>query len=440
MMRVIPGPRTRIALAAAVIALGAAAFLGRAPHSQAEPRTRPNASPVAEAPTPRPWPTDAKGRPLWAVLPSPAQTQQASNFPTPGSSLQLCQALGPAAPHAISGVDCVTGGNCGELGWEAMRMIQWQSYAQGEYVGHAREAHVPEYRLRVDDLLSLVYRVTRDEISQPYELNVGDELTIDSVTDQTLNRSVIILPDGTITLKLLGQVRAAKKSVSQLQKEIEQLYTKYYPIPAVTVTPIKVNTQLEDLRATVDSRFGFGGQTRSAKVTPEGTIALPAIGSVWAQGLTLGELKREIDARYATEIQGIEVTPILEQRAPRYVFVVGEVKNGGRFTLEGPTTSLQAIALAGGWNVGANLRQIVVFRRADDWRLIATMLDLRGALYGHRPCPADEIWLNDSDIVVVPKSPVLVADDMINLLFTRGLYGVVPFQGVAVNFAKLATI
>lgn len=435
-MRVIPGPRTRIALAVAVIALGAAAFLHRAPASQAKPP----ASPVAESPTPRPWPTDAQGRPLWAVLPSPAQPEKPSPLQPPASGLQLCQALSPAAPHAISGVDCVSGGNCGELGWESMRMIQWQSYAQGEYVGHAREAHVPEYRLRVDDLLSLVYRVTRDEISQPYELNVGDELTIDSVTDQALNRSVIILPDGTITLKLLGQVRAAKKSVSQLQKEIEQLYTKYYPIPAVTVTPIKVNTQLEDLRATVDSRFGFGGQTRSAKVTPEGTIALPAIGSVWAQGLTLGELKREIDARYATEIQGIEVTPILEQRAPRYVFVVGEVKNGGRFTLEGPTTSLQAIALAGGWNVGANLRQIVVFRRADDWRLIATMLDLRGALYGHRPCPADEIWLNDSDIVVVPKSPVLVADDMINLLFTRGLYGVVPFQGVAVNFAKLATI
>ena len=65
---------------------------------------------------------------------------------------------------------------------------------------------------------------------------------------------------------------------------------------------------------------------------------------------------------------------------------------------------------------------------------------VRGALYGHSACPADEIWLNDSDIVVVPKSPILVADDMINLIFTRGVYGVVPFQGVAVNFAKLATI
>lgn len=433
-MRLVLGTRARVAVALSVVVLGTGVFLqGAHEPGSSEKVAHSVAKSTSATPAPMLWPADEQGRPLWATF---APTNAAES----ASSLLLCQALGPAAPHAISGVDCTKGGNCGELGWEAMRLIEWQSYAQGEYVGHAREAHVPEYRLRVDDLLSLVYRVTRDEISQPYQLNVGDELTIESVTDKDLNRSVIVLPDGTITLKLLGQVRAAKKNVTQLRDEIEQLYTKYYPVPAVTVTPIKVNTQLEDLRATVDSRFGFGGQTRSAKVTPEGTIALPAIGSVWAQGLTLGELKREIDARYAAEIQGIEVTPVLEQRAPRYVFVVGEVKSGGRFTLEGPTTSLQAIALAGGWNVGANLRQVIVFRRADDWRLIATMLDLRGALYGHRPCPADEIWLNDSDIVVVPKSPVLVADDMINLLFTRGLYGVVPFQGVAVNFAKLATI
>jgi polysaccharide export outer membrane protein len=86
------------------------------------------------------------------------------------------------------------------------------------------------------------------------------------------------------------------------------------------------------------------------------------------------------------------------------------------------------------------LRQVVVFRRGDDWRLMATKIDIHGALYGKRPCPADEIWLNDSDIIVVPKHPVQVADDWIDLVFTRGLYGVVPFQGITLNFAKLSSI
>jgi polysaccharide export outer membrane protein len=86
------------------------------------------------------------------------------------------------------------------------------------------------------------------------------------------------------------------------------------------------------------------------------------------------------------------------------------------------------------------LRQVVVFRRGDDWRLIATVLDLRGAVYGKNPGPSDEIWLNDSDIVIVPKAPILVVDEFIDLVFTRGIYGVLPMQGVSLNFSKLSTL
>lgn len=343
-------------------------------------------------------------------------------------------------PGSPLGVDCAAGPCRGELGWNALRPIPWGEYAQGEYVGHERTRHVPVYRLRVDDVLELFYRVTRRETNHPYQLNVGDQVRVESFTDERLDRELIIQPDGTITVLLLGQVQAARRTVEQLRAALETGYGQYYEEPAITVTPLRVNTKLEDLRATVDGRFGRGGQRIESRVTPEGTIQLPAVGSILAQGLTLTELKNEIDARYFEEVEGIEVTPVLLARAPRFVYVLGEVRNPGRFTLEGPTTLMQALALAGGWNVGARLRHVVVFRRGDDWRLLATKLNIRGALYGRRPCPADEIWLNDSDVVVVPKNPLLVADDAIELVFTRGIYGVVPFQGVAVNFAKLTSL
>ena len=105
----------------------------------------------------------------------------------------------------------------------------------------------------------------------------------------------------------------------------------------------------------------------------------------------------------------------------------------------GPTTALQALAMAGSWNVGANISQVVVFRRGDDWRLMATMIDLQGALRGKQPCPKGEIWLSDSDVIVVPKGRILEADDFINLVFTHGLYGVFPLQ-TTITFAKLETI
>jgi polysaccharide export outer membrane protein len=352
---------------------------------------------------------------------------------------QGCQGLGPAAPCTVCAVDCsrCQPGRCG--GWEAARAIAWQAYAQGEYVGHDRTAHVPEYRLRVDDQLDLVYRLTREQTSQPYRLNVGDEVRVESFTDGELNRDLILQPDGTITLRLLGQVRGTGLTVTQLREELEKLYTKYYKVPAITVTPLRVNTKLEDLRATVDRRYGIGGQSQFVRITPEGTISLPAIGSVLAQGLTLPELQRELNERYRQEVEGIEVIPVLTQRAPRYVYVLGEVATPGRFELTGPTTVIQAIGMAGSWNVGANLRQIVVFRRGDDWRLLAAMIDLEGALFGHKPCPPGEIWLSDSDVVIVPKSPILQATDFINLVFTRGIYGVFPMS-TTINFSKLSSL
>lgn len=345
----------------------------------------------------------------------------------------------PAMPFPIAGVDATCTGGCGEVHWGQMGPVPWQAFGQGEYVGHARTSHVPEYRLRVDDQLEFVYRLTREETERAYELNVGDQIGIESVADADLDRELIVQPDGTVTLKLLGQVRAAGRTVEQLRLELEKLYTKYYREPAVTVTPLKVNTKLDDLRQSVNSQFGNGGQVRPAKVTPEGTIQLPVVGNVPVQGLTIDELARELQQRYSSEVEGVEVTPVLVQRAPRFVFVVGEVKTPGRFTLEGPTTVMQAVALAGGWNVGANLRQVVVFRRADDWRLLATMLDIRGALYAKSPGPSDEIWLNDSDIVVVPKAPIKVANDVIEQVFTKGVYGVLPFS-MSYSISRLSSI
>lgn len=354
---------------------------------------------------------------------------------------ELCQALGPAAPYAPRSVDASATGGCGELHWQTARLLFWQAYAQGEYVGHAREAHVPEYRLRVDDELEFVYRLTREESSRPYELNVGDIIQVESFTDPNLNRELVVQPDGTITLRLLGQMKATRRTVTQLREEIDEAYRQFYNDPSITVMPIRVNTRLEDIRATVDSRQGLGGgQFRRARVTPEGTVALPAVSSFYVQGLTLDETYREVNQLYAQQTDGLEVTPVLVTRAPRFVYVLGEVPNPGRFTMEGPTTAMQALAMAGGWNIGGNTRQIVVFRRGDDWRLQATMLDLRAALYGKKPTPADEIWLNDSDILVVPKMPVQVIDEFISLVFTQGIYGVLPFQGITINFAKLSSI
>lgn len=361
------------------------------------------------------------------------------------NSVRLCQANG----GMLLGVDCNgCEAGCREPRWEASRPIPWEVFAQGDYVGPARTQHVTEYALRVNDIIEVVYWFTLEARDEAYRFEVGDEIMVESFSDASLNRGsldlgrgLVIQPDGTITLPLLRQVPAAGRTVDELRDALEDRYLEYYKVPSITVTPLKTNARLEALRSAIDARFGQGGQVRRATVTPEGTIQLPGISSTQANGLTIGELEREIEERYRQEVgPGVNVTVALLDRAPTFVYVIGEVATPGQYQLQHPTTAIQALTLAGSWNNGANLREIVVLRRTDDWRLVATKLDLRGALLGERPCPADEIWLRDSDIVIVPKTPILLLDDFIDLVFTRGIYGVVPFQGISIAFARASTL
>jgi polysaccharide export outer membrane protein len=320
-------------------------------------------------------------------------------------------------------------------------MIPWQQFAQGEYVGHARAPHVPEYRIREGDVVAVYYRRTREQLTRPYELQVGDRISVEALAsgrgttsgtvgqmaDDSIARELIVQPDGTITLPLLGQVRATRRTIAELNAELEERYKKFFRVPTITVTPISVNTKLEDLLNTVDSRAGtLGGLQIQVPVTPAGDIQLPGIGSVFVQCLTLDEARNEIDARYDAAIPGVHVTLVLSQRARRFVYVLGEVALPGRYELLGPTDVMGALALAGHTRIGANTRQVVIFRRGPDWRLMATMLDVRGALYARRPVPADNVWLNDSDIVLVPKTPIQQVDEVIEQYITRGVYSLVP--------------
>lgn len=278
-------------------------------------------------------------------LPTPTEPTKVERAPASAESMPTAAVVGPSVPLTTSsflpanpeeycfrcGVKCPPCGcNPGGPGWAASRPIPWEVFAQGEYVGPARLAHVPIYRLRVDDRLAFVYRLSGQVSGQPYRLNVRDRIQVQSLSaPEVVNREVIVEPDGTITLPLLGQVRAAGATLDELSKRLDEQFKDHIKDPRITVAPIEMNSNLQELRSSVDRRYGAGGQVSDARISPDGTVQLPAIGSVPAQGLTLEELEREIKARYAQIVEGLEVTPILTERAPRFVFVVGEVKLPG---------------------------------------------------------------------------------------------------------------
>ncbi|WP_419189595.1 polysaccharide biosynthesis/export family protein [Stieleria marina] len=317
--------------------------------------------------------------------------------------------------------------------WQCPHNAPFQMHGPGDYAGPARTHRLPEYRLRTGDTIQLTYLVAPMKMAGAYRLVVGDEVMIESVADEdlqrgTMERGLKIQPDGTISLRLIGQVHAAGQSVGQLRDLLEELYKEFYPKPSIDVTPINTGTAARQVREAISGAGGFDPQSITQTITPEGEIRLPRIGSVLAQGLTMDELKEEINLRYDDVVGGLEVEPSLQSQAPHYFFVLGEVRQPGRYNMDTPTTVLGAMAMAGGQTVGANLRQVVIFRRGDDWELVSTLMDLRGAVLGRTAHPKDEIWLRDGDVIILPEAPIELFNNFVQQVFTEGIYGIIPLS------------
>lgn len=338
---------------------------------------------------------------------------------------------GPCKKCMIA-VDCQL--HCGaEARWNDIRPMPFDAYGQGGYAGPARLAHLGEYRLRPGDQVQVLYLITRRQREGEYRLTPGDEVLIESTADEdltrgTLENGLLIQPDGTITVRMLGQVHAAGLTVAQLREVLNEDYARFLEEPSIDVTPVKTNTLADDIRNAVGGQSGLNQQAVTVTVQPDGKIRLPGIGEICVQGFSLNQLKREVNLRYAEIVVGIDTEPNLTAQAPHFAYVLGQVGQPGRIQMEAPTTVLGAMAQAGGDLPSGNLRQVVVFRRADDWRLVTTVLDLQGAMLGKRPTPADEIWLQDGDVVIVPDKPINRFNEWAEQIFTNGLYRLLPVQ------------
>src|SRR3982751_408612 len=77
----------------------------------------------------------------------------------------------------------------------------------------------------------------------PYRINPGDELEVLVWGDERLQRDVLVLPDGTFAFPLVGQVNAAGRLPSDIERVITVGLQPQYkgPVPQVTVSVKKAS-------------------------------------------------------------------------------------------------------------------------------------------------------------------------------------------------------
>ena len=127
-----------------------------------------------------------------------------------------------------------------------------------------------------------------------------------------------------------------------------------------------------------------------------GSISLPYINKIKAEGLTPAALAASIEGAYRTgRIYTNPTITILMQPTARFVNVGGAVRNPSRIPFTEDMTLLTAINAAGGFNDFADQKRVRVLRGSE-----ATVYDVRQ----FRRDPSKDVPLQPGDKVEVPQS------------------------------------
>lgn len=148
------------------------------------------------------------------------------------------------------------------------------------------------------------------------------------------------------------------------------------------------------------SVFQVESLTGEFKVDAAGKIDYPLLGQVQAQGRTTEELRQQLAASLSQKyLQSPNVVVAIKERAEQKVTVDGSVKQPGVYVVKGPTTLLQAVAMARGTSEDANPSRVIVFRTIRGERM-AGAFDLQDI----RRAKAEDPVIYGNDIVIVDGS------------------------------------
>src|SRR5262245_61082701 len=138
--------------------------------------------------------------------------------------------------------------------------------------------------------------------------------------------------------------------------------------------------------------------SQSVQIRPDGKITLPLLGDVDATNRTPIELRDAIASALKEYITNPTVTVIVVEANASKVFVMGEVAHPGSMPLNGPTTILQAIAMAGGFKEFANTKDVRVMRPNANGSVQQLRFNYKDVLNGD----AKPFYLRSGDTVIVP--------------------------------------
>ena len=174
----------------------------------------------------------------------------------------------------------------------------------------------------------------------------------------------------------------------------------FAPVDNIPVTPDYVIGPGDEIRLQV---WGQVNQRGTFVVDRTGSIALPQVGTIHVAGLRYSQLTDFIRSQYGRVFRNFDLNVNLGQLRSIQVFVVGQARQPGSYTIGSLSTLVNALFAAGGPLPQGSLRDIQVRREGQ----IITHFDLYDLLlHGDK---SKDIPLAPGDVIFIPAAGPQVA-------------------------------
>jgi len=278
-----------------------------------------------------------------------------------------------------------------------------------------------------------------------YILGSGDQVDITVFDYSEFTGAKVVLPDGTITMPLIGTVSAAGKTTEQLARDLTSRLAPLLVNPVVTASltvlrPVLVNVAGEvqrpgpiQLRSLTTTNLTVGGNTIEGvpslstaltaaggitqnadirqvtlrRYSPNGTsqpITINLWDAISSDNTSVDLILQDGDSVLVPRLTGDETIDRRLTARSSYapatvrVRVVGEVNNPGEVPVPPNSSLSSAVAIAGGPTEDARLSQVDFIRMNDNGQVERQTVDLRNL--------SDNYQIQDGDVVIVPKKGV----------------------------------
>ena len=176
--------------------------------------------------------------------------------------------------------------------------------------------------------------------------------------------------------------------------------------------------------------WGSTSAEATVSIDRQGSISFPKLGTLKLAGVKAGQMDAVVKAFFSKFYKDIEVSVSLGKLRKITVFVVGQARNPGSYSLTGQSTLTSALFASGGPNASGSLRSLQLKRQGQT----VAEFDLYNFL-GNGDKSSD-VKLQDGDVLFYPKAAGYMA--LLGKLNTQAVFEVKGDKDTLAAYISLA--